>query len=472
MKVLTKSLFLKGFEGDKYLWICANKSESLPKPSLLDKEKISQGILIGELAKKLFEGVDLKNCSEEESLKLTTELKEKKVLFEASFKYKDFFCKVDVLVPTTKGFDVIEVKSSSKIKKKHLEDLAFQKMILEGLGMNVNNYYLMHINSKYEVVNDFELEKFFVKENVTSKIAKLDVEEKANYMLDIINLRDCPDFIIDDYYKSDNGNFLVEDFKQSLPLRSVFNLYSIRRKKAVELYKKGHELIDDLPSSFEFSDKQLVQLKTKEVLIQKDKLSIFLAKIKSPVIHLDFEAYQQGIPRLNKTKAYTHIPFQYSMHIEEHDELIHKEFLYEGKEDPRISFLENLKKDLPKKGSVIVYYKEFEVGRLKELASVFPVYQEFIKDVIKRVVDLRDPFYNFWYYNQRQKCSCSIKDVLKVFSDKKHSELEVSNGSDAMILYKHNKGNLSDKLKKDLLEYCKLDTLAMVIILRELRKRI
>ncbi|MFT4261257.1 MAG: hypothetical protein ACMXX9_02380 [Candidatus Woesearchaeota archaeon] len=59
-----------------------------------------------------------------------------------------------------------------------------------------------------------------------------------------------------------------------------------------------------------------------------------------------------------------------------------------------------------------------------------------------------------------------------MFSNKTHKGLVVSSGSDAMVLYKQNRGRLTKELRKDLLDYCELDTEAMVIVLEGLRKEL
>jgi hypothetical protein len=80
------------------------------------------------------------------------------------------------------------------------------------------------------------------------------------------------------------------------------------------------------------------------------------------------------------------------------------------------------------------------------------------------------------YFDRRFEGSCSIKKVLPVLTDISYDNLAVGNGVVAMQeLTRLHSGELSnekaDILKKDLLEYCKLDTWAMVRIWQELMKR-
>ncbi len=77
------------------------------------------------------------------------------------------------------------------------------------------------------------------------------------------------------------------------------------------------------------------------------------------------------------------------------------------------------------------------------------------------------------YYHPEQNGSYSIKNILPLFSDLSYSEMEVSNGNVAMLTYgkyhKYSKEVFEQKYQA-LIEYCKQDTWAMVVILDELRK--
>jgi hypothetical protein len=90
--------------------------------------------------------------------------------------------------------------------------------------------------------------------------------------------------------------------------------------------------------------------------------------------------------------------------------------------------------------------------------------------------DLMIPFQKKWYVTQDMKGSYSIKYVLPSLVpqfEKAYKELDgVQNGSQAMNAFS-NLGKLDDKEKQkmrtSLLEYCKLDTLAMVKIFEVLK---
>ena len=122
---------------------------------------------------------------------------------------------------------------------------------------------------------------------------------------------------------------------------------------------------------------------------------------------------------------------------------------------------------MPKTGSIITFNMSFEKGVIKTLIERFPKYEKELTSMIERIVDLQTIFKKFHYYHPDQKGSASLKFVLPVFSDKKYSELEIQNGQEAFSAF-YNKYYKKQKeiSRKSLLDYCALDTLAMVEILR------
>ena len=111
--------------------------------------------------------------------------------------------------------------------------------------------------------------------------------------------------------------------------------------------------------------------------------------------------------------------------------------------------------------------------RLQEIAKNFPEFAEGIKSIIARIVDLMTPFRNKDYYIREMCGSHSIKYVLPAMvPDLSYDNLAIADGEMAMIAYaslsKMDDGDEKKKIRQDLLEYCRLDTLAMVRIWEKL----
>ena len=94
------------------------------------------------------------------------------------------------------------------------------------------------------------------------------------------------------------------------------------------------------------------------------------------------------------------------------------------------------------------------------------------------VVDLLDPFQKGWYYRKEIGGSFSIKSVLPAICPNDpeldyHGLDGVHNGTEAMSVYpeiQYMPPEEREKARKNLLAYCKLDTLAMVKVWEELKR--
>ena len=90
-----------------------------------------------------------------------------------------------------------------------------------------------------------------------------------------------------------------------------------------------------------------------------------------------------------------------------------------------------------------------------------------------RIKDLMIPFQRKYYYAPEMKGSYSIKAVLPaVVPELSYDDLEINEGGLASIAYESLQTETDlmfiAEIKQQLLEYCKLDTLAMVRILEKL----
>lgn len=110
---------------------------------------------------------------------------------------------------------------------------------------------------------------------------------------------------------------------------------------------------------------------------------------------------------------------------------------------------------------------------LRSLSVWFPEYAERIEAIIANMVDLMVPFKKMDVYHHDMNGSYSIKAVLPVLvPELTYDGMEVGDGGMAMDAYarmcRSEDPDEINQIRKALLEYCKLDTLAMVRILERL----
>ena len=128
-------------------------------------------------------------------------------------------------------------------------------------------------------------------------------------------------------------------------------------------------------------------------------------------------------------------------------------------------------------GDIIVYNLAFEKTRMQELARDFPEYEEELQKRIARLKDVMIPFQKKYYYSPEMKGSYSIKVVLPALvPEMNYENLEINEGGLAAIAfndlqYETDLMKIADT-RQQLLEYCKMDTLAMVKILDKLETKI
>jgi hypothetical protein len=171
------------------------------------------------------------------------------------------------------------------------------------------------------------------------------------------------------------------------------------------------------------------------------------------------------------------VPFQYSLHILQSPdaELEWREYLHRDNSDPARPLTEQLIKDIGDSGTVLVWYEGFEKARNSELGDMLPEYKDAMEAINNRVVDLMVPFKNKWYDDPRFGGSASIKQVLPVICPElSYKDLGIQEGGSAQRLWMeavldNKRADQKDQILADLIEYCKLDTLAMVEIFRKLR---
>ena len=151
------------------------------------------------------------------------------------------------------------------------------------------------------------------------------------------------------------------------------------------------------------------------MFIDRNNISAFLRDLNYPLYFLDFETMGTAIPIFDNSKPYQQLVFQYSLHIQNEDnEVTHHEYLAEANpnKDPREAFIKQLITDCGDSGDIIVYNIGFERGKLNDLITVYPQYENEINQIIGRLVDLMIPFQKKWYYTPEMKGSYSIKAVL------------------------------------------------------------
>lgn len=493
MVYLSKSDFLKYLTCPSYLWLWKHKREVVPPDEEeAARHRLDQGNEVETWARKLFPDGKMVEARFDEARQETEKLikQSAKTIFQATaFTERGLLVKADVLKfdPKAKNWSLREVKSSNEVKKdpkhRHIEDVAFQKVAFEDAGYKIGKTYLIHLNKDYVRTNGLEPKKLFAEEDISDQVDKIvpDIRAMAYDALESISRHEepkgCSCRLLSRSRHCPTFGYLNPD----IPEYSVFDIARMKGRKLGlliddEIYNV-HEVPDDIKLT-EIQRNQVMVARTKQSIINKGAIAEALGELESPIYFLDYETISTGLPLYRGSRPYQQIPFQYSLHVlpSATKRLEHYEYLDRlGSESPTPLLLESLTKQLGKTGSVVVWNKGFEKKANEEMAASHPGYETSLASINDRLFDLLEIFSKQLYVHHGFKGSNSIKAVLPVMVPEfSYKGLDIQGGDVAAIRwYDAVTGAVNtaqaEKTFSALLEYCRLDTLAMVKIYEKLK---
>jgi len=485
---LSKSKFLSGLQCHKRLYLEVHQPALATKPDAATQAMFDMGTEVGELARSRFSGGILVTAGyrqSEAALEQTAALVQDlavPAIFEGAFLHGGVLIRADVLerVLTEEGqfcgWRLIEVKSSTKVKDVHLEDLAVQSEVILGAGLTLASVCLMHINTGYLYRNGaIDLTQLFTIQDLSEAVAqrRAEVPERLAEMSRMLFQTEPPAIEPDRHCHTPYDCPFWEHCTKDKPARWIH--YLPGSKQVVDqLTQQGVATIDEIPAGTKLSP---VQRRVKEnVEWVSEKLGPVLKAVQYPVHHLDFETVMLPVPRFLETRPYQALPVQWSNHIEQATgELHHEEFLHKNLSDPRKVLAESLLESLGSKGSICVY-SPYEKSVIEQLAEALPALRTALRALVQRIWDLH-PIVRDHYYHPLFNGSYSLKEVLPaLIPSLGYDDLAIKEGGHAASEYYRMVFVETDwvervAIEEALLRYCGRDTLAMVELRRALMEK-
>jgi len=487
--ILSKSIFIRGLQCEKSLYLYKHHYSLKDEVSPQLQAIFNQGNNVGILAQDLFpNGTDASPSSHfkiQESVLKTKEFIEKgeKIIYEATFQYNGVIAALDILVKDEDGWKAYEVKSSTSVSDVYINDAAIQYYTIVNSGIKLKDISIVHINNQYVKNGGINIQELFTIESVYDRVQQVlpSIPDQIERFKQVVSNDEVPDIDIGPHCTKPYDC----DFKgycwSHIPDYSVFNISRLNINKKFELYQQGALKFEEIDLNItSFNSNQLLQVTSEldnKTYIDKKSINNFLGDLNYPLHFLDFETMATAVPIYDNSRPYQQLVFQYSIHIQNvNGDLEHNEYLAEAYPniDPREAFVKQLVEDCGDSGNILVYNIGFERGKLNDLISVYPEYSNEINRIISRLKDLMVPFQKKWYYTPEMKGSYSIKAVLPALvPELSYDDLDISEGGSASTIFTQMVlGEFSgdiEKTRQDLLEYCKLDTYAMVKIYEVLK---
>ena len=490
MKSLSKSQYTRGLQCAKSLWLYRNAKDLASKADAFQESIMDAGTEFGVLAQKWMPGGVLIKAGHEDPEAALRETADAiaagaTAIYEGAFLWDDVLVRADIIAKSTYGnWSLFEVKSGTKVAEEHIPDVAIQRYVLAGAGLNVSKTFLVHANPGYVRKGDLNLQALFMAEEVTAESADAlaAVPAELARMKAYADGPEAPAKEIGDYCNKPHPCEFKAHCWAGIPEYSVFNIPYMKMERKLELFNRGVQLVHQVdPLTEKITDKRMLgpiqAARLGKPSIDHVAIVKFLAGISYPIAHLDFETEAPVVPPYDGLRPYSQMPFQASVRVQKKigAPIVEHGFLGDGTKDPREALAKFLVDVIPETGSVLAYYKVFEGGRLKELAAFLAgALADPLLSMEQRLVDLADPFSKGWFTDPNFKGRWSIKAVLPALCpDMTYKNLMIQDGTAAMAAYAELRDQATTPerraaLTEGLKAYCAQDTEAMCKILDRL----
>ncbi|MEI6724929.1 MAG: DUF2779 domain-containing protein [Actinomycetes bacterium] len=453
---LSKSRITAGLQCGKRLWLAIHRPE-LEVYGADTQRRFAAGHDVGAVAREVYGGGELIG----EGVPLSQALRETEAalarpgdltLYEATFRHGGVLVRSDVLERRGGRYRMVEVKSATRLKEYHLQDIAIQAWVAEGAGVPLDMLGVAVIDTDYVYPGGDDYAGLF---------KEIPVADQARPLMAHI-----PGW--------------VRGFNSLLggPLPAIHTGQQCHRPfdcPFISFCEEQEGVVRCAPGETPDAGARCARPAPDPALGVIDPAAAdFLGTLPYPRYYLDFETVQFAVPRWAGTRPYQQLVFQWSCHIEtDPGELAHQEFLDTSGEAPMRGAAEALIAALGDVGPIFVYH-DFEKWRLVEMAQLFPDLAAPLEAITGRLVDLlrltRDH-----YTHPALNGSYSLKTVLPTIDPTlDHAVLDdVQDGLSAQAAFHEalDPGTPADRretVRRALLEYCGLDTLALVRVAHRL----
>lgn len=484
---LSKSKLLSFRQCPKRLWLQTHRPE-LAEIDDATSSVMASGTYVGETFREIYpDGVLVDTDDLVSALEMTQALiasNHASPIFEATFQANNVLVRIDMLAPVEGGYRLVEVKSSTSVKNYHLDDATIQTWVAQNTGISILKTEVAHIDNRFVYQGDEQYEGLFAEENVDAAVTErlpqvIHWVRDAQAMLQgeepgICAGAQCYDPFACPFVGYCRRNEDAAEF----PVEILPRNYGL----AANLKADGYADLRDVPEDrLEKAIHQKVLRVTKSGIPElNSEAGRLVRSLPYPRYYLDFETINFAVPRWANTRPYQQVPFQFSCHVELAPGTVGpSSFLSTDGTDPRRAFalavieavnpklLHDLDIQDSAPGPVLVYNAAFERKRIEELAATFPDLADELFAINDRIVDLL-PITRQHYYHPEMRGSWSLKAVLPTIgAGLGYDGMTVANGGMAQDAFLEmidvgTEADRKEELRQGLLDYCALDTYALL----------
>jgi hypothetical protein len=474
---LSKSRVMASLQCLRKVWLEVHRRD-LAKYSAATQAAFNIGHTVGDIAIEIYgrgrgETIPYNGGSLAPAIRQTRGLMDSlfpEPLFEATLEHEGVLVREDVLLPAGGSWHIIEVKASTKLKPEHEQDCAVQAWVHEGAGYSFERIALAHVDNQFVYEGQGDYSDLLVEEELTETVRGLmpSVPGWVSRAKEAVDGPE-PEVAVGQHCFAP---YECPFIKYCWPMASQYPVIGLMgaKKKLGKLVVEGYTDIRDVPADkLETENHLRIRRVTRsgkaEIL---PEAGAFMRDLAYPRYYLDFETVGPPVPVWAGTRPYQVLPFQWSCHVEHKDgPLDHLEFLDLSGAPPMRICAERLISDLGSEGPILVY-TTYERGVLNGLMERYPDLAGQLQALVDRLADIAPPI-KAAYYHPDMMGSWSLKAVLPTIApDLDYTALDgVHEGTEASGAYleaidPETSSDRREEIRRQLLEYCKYDTLAMV----------
>jgi hypothetical protein len=453
---LSKSRITAGLQCGKRLWLSVHRPD-LQIYGADAERRFAAGDGVGLIARRLYGPGALidggRNLSQ--SLRDTGTALARAgdlTLFEAAFRHRGVLVRSDVLQRRVGAWHMVEVKSATRVKEHHLQDIAIQAWVAEGAGVPLDRLSVAVVDTGFVYPGGGDY-RGLLREIPVADQARPLMARTPGWVSSLNLLLAGPQPVIG------------RGVQCRRPFDCPFDAFC-REQDGAAPRPAGEPDSDAAESLCRHSDPA-------RGVVGSDATT-FLAALPYPRAYLDFETVQFAVPPWSGTSPYQQLVFQWSCHIEEQPgELRHEEFLDVSGAAPMRAAAAALLASIGNEGPVFVY-GDFEKWRLMEVARMYPDLAPALGRVAGRLVDLLR-LTREHYHHPDLDGSYSLKAVLPTIAPELDHGLleEVNDGLSAQAAYHTAVMAVTGEARRQelrgrMLAYCARDTEALVRVARRL----
>ncbi|PYV70113.1 MAG: hypothetical protein DMG97_20080, partial [Acidobacteria bacterium] len=319
---------MAGVQCLKRLYRQVHQPELSAEPDPAAEMIIEQGYEVGLLARQLFPGGIEVNVlgGLEAAIRSTRELVANPAvpaIFEGAFEHQGTVVKADILQRRKENcWRLVEVKSTADLKEHHLEDVAIQSHVLSHSGLDVSSVWLAHINRSYVLAGEtVDPRQFFLFRNLTHRVQNLQpaLVFQLRSQFRILAMPTPPEVPTGPHCINPVVCEFFYHCNTPKPNDHIGYLPRLHASAMEQLEGMGVESIHDIPDDFELSEFQrrvCDAMQTGQSWFGADLKGEF-ESLKYPLCFMDFETINPAVPRFAGMHPYDHIPFQFSVHVQQ-----------------------------------------------------------------------------------------------------------------------------------------------------------